>query len=175
MIVDWIARLIDGLLKRYGGLELLQLFLLFFTLESAGLGLAALVTWLDPGFMFLLTAAALSAAWALSRARLNGWAYALTGAALGALVLPLTAGRIGGAILGLLRRTPTAPSNINSRLAGHRRNIHQPRHAARGLVARTAARARPPPTRWSSRWSGACSPGCSCSGRCGGHASAPQP
>ena len=51
MIIDWLDRLYERLIHRYGGLEFIQLFLLFFTLECAALGLAAVVTRLSSGFM----------------------------------------------------------------------------------------------------------------------------
>ena len=123
MIVDWLDRLFERLIHRFGGLELLQLFLLFFTLECAALGLAAVVTRLSSGFMLILVTAGVLTAWGLTRTRLPNWGYALAGVLVGVFGLGLTVGRTGRALfdvlssflpfLGqLLQKKPADPSMI---------------------------------------------------------------
>jgi transglutaminase-like putative cysteine protease len=95
---QWVERQVN----RFGGLDLLQLFLLGLTLGSAGLGLSVVIARLSSGFMLILSIVGLLMAWMLSRTRLPSWGFGLIGTLLGSLGLGLTVGQIGRPLLGLL-------------------------------------------------------------------------
>jgi transglutaminase-like putative cysteine protease len=102
MISKWLDGLLEWLIDRFGGLELLQLVLVWLTLESAGLGLTVVIARLSSGFMLMLVAVSVLTAWALTRTRLPNWGFGLTGTLLGLLGLGLTVGGIGHSLAGLL-------------------------------------------------------------------------
>ncbi|MGB8213145.1 MAG: transglutaminase domain-containing protein [Anaerolineales bacterium] len=102
MISEWSDGAFEWLINRFGGLELLQLVLVWFTLESVGLGLSVMIARLSSGFMLMLVAVSVLTAWALTRTRLTNWAFGLTGTLLGPLWLGLTIGGIGYPLAGLL-------------------------------------------------------------------------
>jgi len=102
MISDWLDGLLERLILRFGGLDLLQLILLGFTLESASLGLSVVISSLPFGFLQILVLVSLPTAWMLSRTRLPNWGFGLIGFLSGVLGLGLTVGRIGNALLDFL-------------------------------------------------------------------------
>lgn len=102
MIADWLDKLLQWLIDRFGGLELLQLVLLWLTLQAVGLGFAAVTTSLVPIFMILLVTISTLAAWALARSRLSCWQFTLAGVLSGLISLALITGQIGAALLELL-------------------------------------------------------------------------
>lgn len=89
-------------IERYGGLELLQLFLLAVTLSLIALGLSVVVSRLSSGFMLVLAFFGIWITWMLSRTRLPNWGYGLLGSLTGALGLILTVGGVGPSLLSLL-------------------------------------------------------------------------
>lgn len=108
MIKGWSERLRERLTIRVGGLELLQLTLLWFTLGSVGFGLALVIEGLSTGFMPSLVTLSVLAAWVLVRTRLPNWGYGLAGTLLGLSGLTLTVGKMGGVFFGLLGSFSTA-------------------------------------------------------------------
>jgi len=102
MIIKWLDWLLEWLIERFGGLELLQLFLLGFTLECVSLGLTGVIARLSFGFMPILVIISVLTAWALTHTRLPNWGFGLIGSLLGLFELGLTAGRIGHALIVLL-------------------------------------------------------------------------
>lgn len=102
MSLGWLGRLLKRLLDRFGGLNLLQLTLLWFTLGCIGLGLTPLIESLAMGFLPALVTVSLLTAWALAGTRLRNWTFGLTGALLGLLSLTLTTGKMGRALFSLL-------------------------------------------------------------------------
>lgn len=109
MIKEWSDRSHAWLAAQFGGLELIRLLLVWFTLGSASLGLTALTAELPSGFLLTLATASLLGAWMLTGTRLSGRKYGLTGTLLGLLSLALTTGKLGRPLLALLTSLiPTA-------------------------------------------------------------------
>ena len=98
MIGAWFER--QG--SRFGGSTLLQLLLLWLTMECASLGLAAIIE--SVPFIFFPTLASISLliAWGMSHTRLPNWGFGLIGTLLGLFGLALTVGGVGRTLIRLV-------------------------------------------------------------------------
>jgi len=101
MISNIITRLSNWLIRRYGTLEIIQLILLLFSTCSAALGLAAVVSRLDSGFMLGIAIISTWIAWILSRTHLPNWAFAMVGSLSGLAWLIFTVGGLGRSVASL--------------------------------------------------------------------------
>jgi hypothetical protein len=95
MSLDWVVRLFNWIIRRAGGLNLIQICLLWLILGSTSYGLAAVVARLQSSLLLAITFFCVLAGWLLAHTRLPGWAYGLTGILLGLLGLLLTVGHLG--------------------------------------------------------------------------------
>lgn len=102
MIIEWTVRIFNWAFRRMGGLNLIQICLLWLTLGCAGFGLAVVAVRLQSGLMLSIVFYCVLAGWLLARTRLPGWAYGLSGTVLGLLSLLLTTGHLGRTLAVLL-------------------------------------------------------------------------
>ena len=100
-MLEWSVRFFKWIVRRAGGLNLIQMCLLWLTLGSAGFGLTVVVGRLQSSLMLAIAFFCVLASWLLAHTRLPGWAYGLSGTLLGLLGLLLTAGHLGLPLTGL--------------------------------------------------------------------------
>ena len=109
MILDAINRFFVWMLRRLGGLTVIQISLLALALANVGWGMMAVIGRISAGPLVTVALVGMFAGWLLGITRLKGVGSVLLGLAGGLVYLALTVGRIGIPLIAYLRTlTPLA-------------------------------------------------------------------
>ena len=108
MIGAWIERQSN----RLHSLTLRRSLLLWLVLVCASFGLAAVLRSIPFLFFPTLTSICLLVAWGISRTRLSGWGYGLTGTLLGVFGVSVMVGGVGGSLIRLASSLITVSSQM---------------------------------------------------------------
>ena len=102
MILDLIGRFFTWIVRRIGGLTVIQVLLLGLTLTSVAWGLITVVGKLSGGPLIMVALFGMIIGWLLARTRLPGWVSGPVTVEIGLIYLLLTIGRIGIPLVVLL-------------------------------------------------------------------------
>ncbi len=103
MMLDMFANVFRWIIRRLGGLTLLQVSLLVLILCNVAWGLIAVVGQLSAGPLIAVALVGILVSWLLARTHLRGFSSALIALGVGLIYLVLTIGRLGNPFLALLR------------------------------------------------------------------------